>query len=117
MGREAPADTAGLARVAVLIPCYNEALTVGKVIDVFRAALPGATIYVYDNNSTDDTAAIAREHGAVVRFEPRQGKAMWCARCFATSRPTATSWSTATTPTPPSRRSSSAGPSSRARPT
>lgn len=74
MGREAPADTAGLARVAVLIPCYNEALTVGKVIDVFRAALPGATIYVYDNNSTDDTAAIAREHGAVVRFEPRQGK-------------------------------------------
>ena len=74
MGREAPADTAGLARVAVLIPCYNEALTVGKVIDDFRAALAGATIYVYDNNSTDDTAAIAREHGAVVRFEPRQGK-------------------------------------------
>lgn len=60
--------------VAVLVPCYNEALTVGKVVDDFAAILPGATIYVYDNNSTDDTARIAREHGAVVRSEPRQGK-------------------------------------------
>ncbi|WP_251212513.1 glycosyltransferase family 2 protein [Adlercreutzia murintestinalis] len=62
------------AGVAVLIPCYNEALTIGKVVDDFRAALPEADIYVYDNNSTDDTAAIAAEHGALVRFEPRQGK-------------------------------------------
>lgn len=60
--------------VAVLLPCYNEALTIGKVIDDFERELPGATIYVYDNNSADDTSAIAREHGAVVRFEPRQGK-------------------------------------------
>lgn len=60
--------------VAVLLPCYNEALTIGKVIDDFARELPGATIYVYDNNSADDTSAIARAHGAVVRFEPRQGK-------------------------------------------
>lgn len=60
--------------VAVLIPCYNEAVTIAKVIDDFKAALPAAVIYVYDNNSSDDTARIAREHGAVVRREPRQGK-------------------------------------------
>lgn len=61
-------------RVAVLIPCYNEEVTVGKVIDDFRANLPHATIYVFDNNSRDRTAAIAREHGAIVMPEPRQGK-------------------------------------------
>lgn len=60
--------------VAVLLPCYNEARTIGKVIDDFRRELPGAAVYVYDNNSTDDTARIAAEHGAEVRFEPRQGK-------------------------------------------
>lgn len=60
--------------VAVLVPCYNEAVTVGKVVDDFKAALPKAVIYVYDNNSTDDTARIAAEHGAVVRTESRQGK-------------------------------------------
>lgn len=60
--------------VAVLIPCYNEAVTIAKVVDDFRAALPGATVYVYDNNSTDGTAEIAREHGAVVVRECRQGK-------------------------------------------
>ncbi|WP_251178780.1 glycosyltransferase family 2 protein [Adlercreutzia agrestimuris] len=62
------------ATVAVLIPCYNEAITIGKVVDDFKRVLPSATIYVYDNNSSDDTAAIAKEHGAVVRFESRQGK-------------------------------------------
>lgn len=61
-------------RIAVLIPCYNEAVTIAKVIDDFRRELPDATIYVYDNNSSDDTADIARTHGAIVRFEPRQGK-------------------------------------------
>ena len=61
-------------QIAVLIPCYNEALTVGKVVDDFRRTLPEATVYVYDNNSTDGTGQIAREHGAVVRLEPRQGK-------------------------------------------
>ena len=60
--------------VAVLIPCYNEAITIAKVVKDFRAALPLADIYVYDNNSTDDTAAIAAEAGAIVRHEPRQGK-------------------------------------------
>lgn len=62
------------SNTAVLVPCYNEALTVGKVVDDFHRVLPGATVYVYDNNSSDDTAAIARRHGAVVRKEPRQGK-------------------------------------------
>lgn len=62
------------SNTAVLVPCYNEALTVGKVVDDFRRVLPGATVYVYDNNSSDDTAKIAREHGAVVRKESRQGK-------------------------------------------
>lgn len=60
--------------VAVLIPCYNEELTIGDVIDDFTRALPGAMVYVHDNNSTDNTSSIAREHGAVVRQEPRQGK-------------------------------------------
>ena len=60
--------------VAVLIPCYNEAVTIGKVVDDFHRVLPDATVYVYDNNSSDGTGAIAREHGAVVRCERRQGK-------------------------------------------
>ena len=60
--------------VAVLIPCYKEAVTIAKVVDDFRAVLPRATVYVYDNNSTDGTAAIAAAHGAVVRRESRQGK-------------------------------------------
>ncbi|WP_430622570.1 glycosyltransferase family 2 protein [Adlercreutzia faecimuris] len=60
--------------VAVLIPCYNEAVTIAKVVDDFRRALPEAVVYVYDNNSTDGTAALAAAHGAQVRFEGRQGK-------------------------------------------
>ena len=60
--------------VAVLVPCYNEAPTIAKVVSDFRAALPEATIYVYDNNSTDGTADIAAAAGAVVRRESRQGK-------------------------------------------
>ena len=60
--------------VAVLIPCYNEEVTIAKVVDDFKAALPGAPIYVYDNNSKDATARIATEHGAIVVAEPRQGK-------------------------------------------
>lgn len=61
-------------KVAVLIPCYNEAVMIGKVVDDFKRVLPDADIYVYDNNSKDDTAAIAEDHGAIVRTEPRQGK-------------------------------------------
>ena len=53
---------------AVIIPCYNEAVTIGKVIDDFHRELPGATVYVYDNNSTDGTSQIALEHGATVRL-------------------------------------------------
>ena len=66
--------TAEYGSVAVLVPCYNEAVTIGKVVDDFRRCLPDADIYVYDNNSSDGTADIAREHGAIVRHEPRQGK-------------------------------------------
>ena len=69
-------------KIAVLLPCYNEAQTIGKVVADFRAALPEAVIYVYDNNSTDDTAAIAREAGAVVRREYRQGKGSVVRRMF-----------------------------------
>jgi len=60
--------------IAVLIPCYNEAVTIAKVVDDFKRCLPEADIYVYDNNSTDETASIAQAHGAIVRSEPRQGK-------------------------------------------
>jgi glycosyltransferase involved in cell wall biosynthesis len=61
-------------RIAVLIPCLNESLTIAKVIEDFRAALPAAEIYVIDNASTDGTDAIAREHGATVLYETRRGK-------------------------------------------
>ena len=61
-------------RIAVLIPCYNEAATIGEVVAGFRKALPEAVIYVYDNNSTDGTDEIARAAGAIVRYEHRQGK-------------------------------------------
>lgn len=60
--------------IAVLLPCYNEEVTIGKVVRDFKDSLPDATIYVYDNNSTDRTAEIAAAEGAIVRKEPRQGK-------------------------------------------
>ncbi|MDR1778924.1 MAG: glycosyltransferase family 2 protein [Clostridiales Family XIII bacterium] len=63
-----------MSKVAVLIPCYNEAQTIGKVVTDYRAALPDATVYVYDNNSTDGSDALAREAGAVVGYERLQGK-------------------------------------------
>ena len=61
-------------KIAVLIPCYNEEVTIGKVVDDFFKVLPQATVYVYDNNSSDATARIAAEHGATVVKETRQGK-------------------------------------------
>ena len=64
----------GAEKIAVLIPCYNEAMTVAKVVADFRAAFPTADIYVYDNNSTDGTDKIARQAGAIVRYEKAQGK-------------------------------------------
>lgn len=61
-------------KTAVLIPCYNEESTIAKVINDFKKQIPSAEIYVYDNNSTDNTAEIANRAGAIVRFEPRKGK-------------------------------------------
>jgi glycosyltransferase involved in cell wall biosynthesis len=69
--------------IAVIIPCHNEAIAIGRVIDAFRAALPGATIFAYDNCSTDDTSRVAKEHGAVVRFESQKGKGNVVRRMFA----------------------------------
>ena len=70
-------------KVAVLIPCYNEAATIGKVVADFKKVLPeDSVIYVYDNNSTDDTAKIAEEAGAVVRHEYQQGKGNVIRRMF-----------------------------------
>jgi hypothetical protein len=69
--------------VAVLIPCYNEAVSIAKVVADFRAALPGAAIFVYDNNSQDGTISAAREAGALVRRESLQGKGHVVRRMFA----------------------------------
>ncbi len=69
--------------VAVLVPCYNEEITIGTVVADFRAALPTATIYVYDNNSSDNTVEVAQKAGAVVRKESRQGKGNVVRRMFA----------------------------------
>jgi glycosyltransferase involved in cell wall biosynthesis len=70
-------------RIAVLLPCFNEATAVATVVADFRKALPGAAIYVYDNNSTDRTAELARAAGAEVRSERRQGKGHVVRRMFA----------------------------------
>lgn len=61
-------------KIAVLIPCYNEEVTIHKVVCDFKRELPEADIYVYDNNSSDNTSKLAKDAGAIVRFEPRQGK-------------------------------------------
>ncbi|MGI6264843.1 MAG: glycosyltransferase family 2 protein [Acutalibacteraceae bacterium] len=69
-------------KIAVLIPCYNEAVSIAKVVGDFRRVLPECTVYVYDNNSTDGTAEIAAAAGAVVRHEYRQGKGHVIRRMF-----------------------------------
>ena len=69
-------------KIAVLIPCYNESKTVEKVVTDFRRVLPDATVYVYDNNSTDGTAELAAKAGAVVRHEYQQGKGNVMRRMF-----------------------------------
>ena len=69
-------------KIAVLLPCYNEASTIAKVVTDFRVALPEADIYVYDNNSTDGTAQVAQQAGAIVRHEPVQGKGNVIRRMF-----------------------------------
>jgi glycosyltransferase involved in cell wall biosynthesis len=71
-----------MPQIAVLIPCYNEEATVGHVVAAFRAALPSAAIYVYDNNSSDRTAEIARAAGAIVQGERLQGKGNVVRRMF-----------------------------------
>ena len=70
-------------KIAVLIPCYNEGQTIAKVVKDYREALPEATIYVYDNNSSDHTDEIAREAGAVGRYTSR-AREMSSAACSAT---------------------------------
>ena len=69
-------------KIAVLIPCYNESLTVQKVVTDWKTALPEATVYVYDNNSTDGTDELARQAGATVRYEYQQGKGNVIRRMF-----------------------------------
>jgi len=68
------AEAGHVPRVAVVLPCYNESVTIGKVVSDFRAALPSATIYVFDNNSHDGTADVATRAGAIVIASPRRGK-------------------------------------------
>lgn len=69
-------------KIAILVPCYNEAQTIGKVIRDFKRALPEAVVYVYDNNSSDDTVCVAKEAGAVVYYEYQQGKGNVVRRMF-----------------------------------
>ncbi len=69
-------------KIAVLIPCYNEAITIKKVVEDYKEVLPEADIYVYDNNSTDGTDKIAKEAGAIVRYEYKQGKGNVIRRMF-----------------------------------
>ncbi len=76
-------ETTAEPKIAVLIPCYNEAKPIARVVQDFRAALPDADIYVYDNNSTDDTAKVAAKAGAIVRAETQQGKGNVVRRMFA----------------------------------
>src|SRR5438552_3972888 len=80
---EFPQAGAAQPRVAVLVPCFNEDAAVATVIADFRKTLPTAEIFVYDNNSSDRTAAVAREAGAEVRIERRQGKGHVVRRMFA----------------------------------
>jgi glycosyltransferase involved in cell wall biosynthesis len=80
--RDPTADIAGLSRVAVLVPCYNEEAAIGKVVADFGGALPDATIYVYDNNSTDRTVEAAAKAGAIVRRETNRGKGRVVRRKF-----------------------------------
>jgi len=76
-------STISSPRIAVLLPCYNEEAAIGRTVAGFRAALPGATVYVYDNNSRDRTREAAAEAGAIVRSERQQGKGHVVRRMFA----------------------------------
>src|ERR1700689_1503217 len=80
--RGAPSRAAVPCDVAVLVPCYNEEGAIAKVVADFRAALPDAALYVYDNNSTDGTVAVAEKAGAAVRHETYQGRGHVVRRMF-----------------------------------
>jgi glycosyltransferase involved in cell wall biosynthesis len=82
--RQTPVHVDREETIAVLLPCYNEAATIGKVVADFRAALPTADVYVFDNNSKDDTARVARAAGAIVVPSPKQGKGHVVRHMFAT---------------------------------
>jgi glycosyltransferase involved in cell wall biosynthesis len=69
-------------KIAVLVPCYNEEATVAKVVEDFHAALPAAEIFVFDNNSTDNTGSVASASGAVVFLETQRGKGFVVRRMF-----------------------------------
>ena len=86
-------------RVAVLVPCFNEEATIGKVVADFRAALPEATIYVYDNNSADRTGEVARSAALWCGASGIRARATWCGECSPTSTRTSTFWSMVTPPT------------------
>ncbi|WP_295991508.1 glycosyltransferase family 2 protein [Rugamonas sp.] len=79
----APATTPAQPTIAVILPCYNEEAAIAQVVRDFRNTLPNATVYVYDNNSRDQTRRVAAEAGAVVRSEPLQGKGNVVRRMFA----------------------------------
>ena len=83
LGGTSGVTLSGKPRLAVIIPCYNEAVAIPVVVRDFRTALPDALIHVYDNNSTDDTVRAAREAGAVVRRQELQGKGHVVRRMFA----------------------------------
>lgn len=80
--RDEPGTVGEAPRIAVVIPCYNEETTIAKVVSGFRQALPEAQIHVYDNNSRDNTVAAARDAGAIIGFETRQGKGNVVKRMF-----------------------------------
>ena len=80
--RAARPKSSARSRIAVLVPCYNEEAAIGKVVADFRAALPQADVYVYDNNSTDRTVEAAAAAGAIIRRELQQGKGHVVRRMF-----------------------------------
>lgn len=80
--RDEPGTVGEAPRIAVVVPCYNEEMTIGKVVSGFRQALPEAEIHVYDNNSRDNTVAAARAAGAIIGIETRQGKGNVVRRMF-----------------------------------
>jgi glycosyltransferase involved in cell wall biosynthesis len=82
LGTQRPETPPVSERLAVLVPCFNEEAAIARVVHDFRAALPQATVYVYDNNSTDRTTEVARDAGAVVRRERQQGKGNVVRRMF-----------------------------------